>query len=337
MKRLNKFYKTICLLGLAAVGTTSCEDWLTLYPQDRVVEEDFWEDKNDLEGVRYAAYKQMCSTIEKFAIWGDLRSDSWEMNQNRHSDQKSWDTYNEIMQAEPDSSMTQFDWSGVYTTINFCNKVLQHGEEILEKDKQFTPGEWSQMKAEMTGLRALNYFYLIRAFKDVPYTTRVINKDVEVTSFGLTNQLEVLDSIILDVEKVAGYARNRFTNVSDTKGLITNVALYAMLSDMYLWRASLHEGRGLLTDTVRVDTGLVAHSVQGDYMKCIENGAKALAILSNNNKLESSGFGSRKLDKIDYGLAAVGLPNCDMIENDFENVANGSMPELTAAAYLFGV
>ena len=63
MKRLNKFYKTICLLGLAAVGTTSCEDWLTLYPQDRVVEEDFWEDKNDLEGVRYAAYKQMCSTI----------------------------------------------------------------------------------------------------------------------------------------------------------------------------------------------------------------------------------------------------------------------------------
>ena len=337
MKRLNKFYKTICLLGLAAVGTTSCEDWLTLYPQDRVVEEDFWEDKNDLEGVRYAAYKQMCSTIEKFAIWGDLRSDSWEMNQNRHKDQKSWDTYNEIMQAEPDSSMTQFDWSGVYTTINFCNKVLQHGEEILEKDKQFTPGEWSQMKAEMTGLRALNYFYLIRAFKDVPYTTRVINKDVEVTSFGLTNQLEVLDSIILDVEKVAGYARNRFTNVSDTKGLITNVALYAMLSDMYLWRASLHEGRGLLTDTVRVDTGLVAHSVQGDYMKCIENGAKALAILSNNNKLESSGFGNRKLDKIDYGLAAVGMPNCDMIENDFENVANGSTPELTAAAYLFGV
>lgn len=337
MKRLNKFYKTICLLGLAAVGTTSCEDWLTLYPQDRVVEEDFWEDKNDLEGVRYAAYKQMCSTIDKFAIWGDLRSDSWEMNQNRHKDQKSWDTYNEIMQAEPDSSMTQFDWSGVYTTINFCNKVLQHGEEILEKDKQFTPGEWSQMKAEMTGLRALNYFYLIRAFKDVPYTTRVINKDVEVTSFGLTNQLEVLDSIILDVEKVAGYARNRFTNVSDTKGLITNVALYAMLSDMYLWRASLHEGRGLLTDTVRVDTGLVAHSVQGDYMKCIENGAKALAILSNNNKLESSGFGNRKLDKIDYGLAAVGMPNCDMIENDFENVANGSMPELTAAAYLFGV
>lgn len=96
MKKLKNIYTSLCLLGLAAVGTTSCEDWLTIYPQDRVVEEDFWEDKNDLEGVRYAAYKQMCSTVQKFAVWGDLRSDSWEMNQNRHGDQGSWDTYNEI-------------------------------------------------------------------------------------------------------------------------------------------------------------------------------------------------------------------------------------------------
>lgn len=329
----------MCLLALTAMGTTSCEDWLTLYPQDRVVEEDFWEDKNDLEGVRYAAYKQMCSTLDKFIIWGDLRSDSYEMNNTRHDDQKQYDVYREIMNTEPDSSMTQFDWSGVYMTINFCNKVLQHGEEILEKDKQFTPGEWSQMKAEMVGLRALNYFYLLRAFKDIPYTTQVINKDVEVTYFGLTNQLVVLDSLIVDVEKVAGFARNRFTNNADSKGLITNSALYAMLSDMYLWRASLHEGRysNAWTDTVQVDTGMVVHSVQGDYQKCIEYGAKALDILEKNNKQNSSSFGSYKLDKIDYGLAAVGIPNCNMIENDFDNVANGASPQLDAAEEIFGV
>lgn len=57
--KVKNIYKSACLLGLVAMGTTSCEDWLTLYPQDRVVEEVFWEDKNDLEGVRYAAYKSM--------------------------------------------------------------------------------------------------------------------------------------------------------------------------------------------------------------------------------------------------------------------------------------
>lgn len=332
MKKLKNIYTSICLLGLAAVGTTSCEDWLTIYPQDRVVEEDFWEDKNDLEGVRYAAYKQMCSTVSKFALWGDLRSDSWEMNQNRHGDQGSWDTYNEIMQAQPDSSMSIFDWGGVYTTINFCNKVLQHGEEILEKDKQFTQGEWRQMKAEMIGVRALNYFYLIRAFKDVPYSTKVINKDVEVEYFGLTNQLDVLDSIILDVESVKGQARNRFTSNGDTKGLITNAALYAMLSDMYLWRASLHEGRNLMSDTVLIQGGdSVFHTVEGDYKKCIEYADEAIATLYRNNLQGSSGFGASRLDKVDFGLT-----NCEMYENDFLNVATGRTPDLVAQAEIFG-
>lgn len=331
MKKLKNIYTSLCLLGLAAVGTTSCEDWLTIYPQDRVVEEDFWEDKNDLEGVRYAAYKQMCSTVQKFAVWGDLRSDSWEMNQNRHGDQGSWDTYNEIMQAQPDSSMSIFDWGGVYTTINFCNKVLQHGEEILEKDKQFTQGEWRQMKAEMVGLRALNYFYLIRAFKDVPYSTKVINKDVEVEYFGLTNQLDVLDSIIIDVESVKGQARNRFTSNNDTKGLITNAALYAMLSDMYLWRASLHEGRGLMSDTVLLGKDSVIHTVEGDYKKCIEYADEAIATLYRNNLQGNSNFGSSVLDKLDFGLT-----NCELIKNTFDNVAAGRMPILYAQREIFG-
>ncbi len=330
MKRFKNIYTSICLMGLAAMGTTSCEDWLTIYPQDRVVEEDFWEDKNDLEGVRYAAYKQMCSTVEKFAIWGDLRSDSWEMNQNRHGDQDNWDTYNEIMQAQPDSSMGVFDWSGVYTTINFCNKVIQHGEEILEKDKQFTISEWRQMRAEMVGLRALNYFYLIRAFKDVPYSTKVINKDVEVEYFGLTNQLDVLDSIIIDVEGVKGQARNRFTSNSDTKGLITNAALYSMLSDMYLWRASLHQGRGIMADTLMSGTDSVFHTVEGDYKKAIEYADLAINQLYKNNQQGNNSFGSIVTDKIDFGL-----PQCELLKNEFEGVAAGREADLVALEKIF--
>ena len=266
MKRKNIF-KYACLLGLIAVSTTSCDDWLTVYPQDRVVEEQFWEDKNDLEGVRYAAYKQMATTAGRLAQWGDLRADTYIINPNTHSAQSSRDMYDEIKQGMPDSSMSIFEWGGLYTTINYCNKVLQHGPEVLEKDKQFTTAEWLQIHAEMVALRALNYFYLIRAFKDVPYTTKVINNDTQIETFGLTMQLDILDSIIIDCESVAGQARNRFTNPSDTKGLITNCAIYAMLADMYLWRASLRQGRfgKAATDTVAVDTGYIAHSVIGDY------------------------------------------------------------------------
>jgi hypothetical protein len=345
MKSIKNLYHTVCLTGLLALGTTSCTDWLTIYPQDRVVEENFWEDKNDLEGVRYGAYRQMAQTVSNFAIWGDLRSDAFAINSVDHSDQKSRDMYIEIMNGMPDSSMSVFDWGGVYTTINYCNKVLQHGEEVLERDKQFTTGEWIQMQAEMTALRALNYFYLIRAFKDVPYTTKVINKDSEVENFPLTNQLVVLDSIIKDCERVKGKARNRFTVRSDSKGMITNCAIYAMLADMYLWRGSLREGRygKTWTETVvekivneegveeEVETK-VQRSVSDDYNMAIQYAEECLRALANQNREEraSSGLNISSEETFSYGL-----PNCDMIKNNFEGVAQATTPRLEAQTAIF--
>ncbi|MCF0199297.1 MAG: hypothetical protein HUK02_08240, partial [Bacteroidaceae bacterium] len=69
MKTLKNIYKSVCLAGVALLAY-SCQDWLTVYPQTQIVEENFWEDKNDLEGVRYAAYKNMCGTLEKLTKWG---------------------------------------------------------------------------------------------------------------------------------------------------------------------------------------------------------------------------------------------------------------------------
>ena len=324
-------------MGLLALGTSSCTDWLTLYPQDRVVEENFWEDKNDLEGVRYGAYRQMAQTVSKLAVWGDLRSDSYSINSVDHSDQKQRDMYIEIMNGMPDSSMDVFDWGGVYTTINYCNKVLQHGEEVLARDKQFTSGEWTQMKAEMTALRALNYFYLIRAFKDVPYTTKVVNKDSEVEHFPLTNQLVVLDSIIADCERVAGKARKRFTDRRDSKGMITNCAIYAMLADMYLWRGSLHEGRHNKNgvDIVVGENGEeveVSHNVNDDYNKAVTYADMSLASLAEQNDEEKTGSGLySSIEQVyDYGLK-----NCDMIKNDFVGVSQSTIPLLEAQTLIF--
>ncbi len=270
-------------------------------------------------------------------LWGALRSDTYTLSTADEST-STQQLYKEIREGrlDRDSAESYFDWGGLYTTINYCNKVLQHGPDILENDKQFTSAEWSQMKAEITGLRALNYFYLIRAFKDVPYSTKVINNDTEVEAFSATNQLDVLDSIIVDVESVKGRARNRFTSTSDSKGLITNAALYAMLSDMYLWRASLHEGRGLTSDTVLinniagVEDSVVAHTVTGDYQLCADYADLAMEALAVQMENNNSGFGSSRNTTKSYGLA-----NVNMIENTFDNFTSGDAPKLTAQSQIF--
>ena len=336
MKKINHIYKSACLLGLLAVGLASCDDYLTIYPTDRVVEEDFWEDRNDLDGVRYGAYKQMAGTVSKLAQWGDLRSDSYKLNTETHSEQDSHDTYNNILKGMPDSSMSVFDWAGVYRTINLCNKVLKHGPEVLERDKQFTTTEWLYMRAEMKTLRALNYFYLIRAFKDVPYTTKLINSDAEVEAFPLTNQLVVLDSIILDCESVAGQARNRFADNRDTKGMITNAAIYAILADMYLWRASLHEGRGIKNDTVTVKTSegidSIPHSIIGDYDLAVQWADKSLEA---HHKQVEDYFGTLGPSGSSLEIISFGLPNVDLIKNEFTGAHQSYVPRLEAQEEIF--
>lgn len=347
-------YKAACLGALAIMGLASCEDWLTVYPQTQIVEENFWEDKNDLEGVRYAAYKNMCGTLDKITKWGEIRSDAyvWNGECNNIGDR---DLFSEIREAklDRDSANAYFQWGGLYTTINYCNKVLKHGPEVLEKDRQFMNSEWVQIKAEMVALRALNYFYLLRSFKDIPYSTKVINKDVEVEYFDATNQLVALDSIILDVEDIQGTARNRFTQLTDTKGLITNSAIYAMLSDMYLWRASLHEGRWGLdtdrsTDTVVIrniakpsnrvrnlftegGVNYTVHTVKGDYQLAAEYADKALAALARQNVEENKQYGTSLQEKLNYGLQ-----NCDMYKNEFDGFNKGQEPRVQACTQIFG-
>lgn len=346
---MKNIFKTTCLLALVGMASTSCQDWLTVYPQDKVVEENFWEDKNDLEGVRYAAYKQMCSTLEKMVLWGDLRSDSYTLSSADESTSTA-QLYQEIREGkiDRDSASTYFEWGGFYTTINYCNKVLQHGPEVLEKDKQFTSSEWNQMKAEITTLRALNYFYLLRSFKDVPYSTKVINNDTQVESFSATNQLAVLDSLITDVESVKGQARNRFSDKKDTKGLITNAAIYALLSDMYLWRASLHEGRygKNSTDTIWIKnninknlvSGLVesgdslyaVHTVIGDYQLAADYADQAMKKLVDQTADAYTGFGKNEEEKLTFGL-----PNVSMYKNNYESFLSGNRPKLPAFEAIF--
>ena len=304
MKRIN--IKHIALAGLVALSASSCNEWLTLYPQNKVVEEDFWEDKNDLEGVRYDVYSTMGSNLTQMVLWGDLRSDSYEQNMALTSGTGTRDTYRKIIEAQLDSTMSLYDWGGVYSTINICNKVLEKGELVLANDAQFTSTEWNEMKAEMTALRAFNYFYLLRAFKDIPFTTGTISSDKDVKIYPLTNQLTVLDTLIVDVESVAGRAKNRFAAKNDTKGLMTNTAIYALLADMYLWRSALREGRD--PDSTWW---------QDDAQKVVEYSQKSIDALAYQEQQSSANYGrENRLETEDYDLSSkYGITNCNLISN----------------------
>lgn len=282
MKNRKKI-KYAALLGCLALGTTltSCNDWLTLYPMDKIVEENFWEDKKDLESVRNAAYVNMISgaCMERYMVWGELRADNFDKNSGNAPSTEIQDILN--VNLKPSNSY--FNWSSFYATINYCNKVLQHGPEILKKDKSFSQAEWEGIRAEMITLRALNYFYLLRTFDEVPMVFSAINDDEEVRPLKATPQAVLLDSLVNQLEYVTTTnMTTNFGNSSDNRGLITDKAVHTILADLYLWRGSYYETR----DKAKADS---------NYQACINHCDKVIALKDEEyrkNSMNGSGFPS---------------------------------------------
>ena len=210
-------------------------------------------------GIR-GCWKQFISQdiMERMVVWGECRSDNFDLMT------ESWDDMKDLMNANLLETNSLFNWSAFYKTINFCNKVLQYGPLVVERDKSFTSEDWKPVEAEMKALRALNYFYLVRTFREIPFEFNPIGSEHDVKEHsGRQFMAEVvLDSIINDVEAVKDNGMRQYTNELDNKGRFTRESIYTLLADMYLWRAA----KNASPDSV----AKYGSKSQDDYQKVIE-------------------------------------------------------------------
>ncbi len=258
MKLHNRFFLAIGLL-LLGMSFTSCEDYLTVLPTNSITEPDFWQDKNDLDNVRAAAYKKMTDAdlTSKILIWGELRSDNLALND------MTQENIQHLQQAILQPTEGMFDWAPFYTGINYCNKVLEKGEVMTEPgnevDPSFRRGDWQPIKAEMISLRALYYFYLVRAFRNVPYVTSSVSTDAEAMNsrIAATQGVMILGDLLTQLEEAVTYGAEDYGNNSDNKGRFNKRSIYALMADMYLWRGCMllnSEAKGDVVTNAEGDT-----------------------------------------------------------------------------------
>ena len=174
MKSFNKihttrFSRTIKTLALGAMVamTCSCEDFLTIYPTNDVVLENYWKTKNDVDNMVMNSYRLMTTGdfTKRLIVWGELRGDNvveGTYDANKHGDIKN------IMEANLLPQNGYNDWSSFYKVINNCNIVLKYAPQVLDEDPDFTEGDLDVIRGEMLAIRALCHFYLVRAFRDIP-------------------------------------------------------------------------------------------------------------------------------------------------------------------------
>ncbi|NPD91063.1 RagB/SusD family nutrient uptake outer membrane protein [Xylanibacter muris] len=226
-------------MACASIGLSSCSDFLELEPQNEIILEKFWNEKADVDGMIAGCYSGMQSDnmMLRMMIWGEFRSDNISRGQNLEKDLNIENILKENIMA----SNGYTTWEAFYDIINRCNTVMKYAPGVAEKDPSFSESELKADIAEVTALRALCYFYLIRTFRDVPYSTEAFTDDDQVMDLPATSFDTVLDSLINDLERVKDDAVEKYPEGSSVKKLyqtarITKMAIHAMLCEMYLWK-----------------------------------------------------------------------------------------------------
>ena len=222
----------VTILGLF----TSCDKFLDIEPLNEIVQDNFWNEKADVDGIIAGCYSglQSDALVRRMIIWGEARSENIGAGLNSTDDANLMNVLNENIMATNDYTA----WNGFYDIINRCNTVIKYAPQVAASDPSYTESELQANIAEMVALRSLCYFYLIRTFRDVPYSTEAFTDDDQKFDLPATKFDEILDMLINDLESVKGQAVKYYPTTTPLyqTGRITQDAIHAMLCEMYLWK-----------------------------------------------------------------------------------------------------
>ncbi|RPD41219.1 RagB/SusD family nutrient uptake outer membrane protein [Chitinophaga barathri] len=232
--------KHIFLCILAGVLFTSCSKFLEEEPQSFLAPENYYKTAEDAFIALTGAYDALGSNSETF-IARRLQYLTWYASDEALAPtltaQKPLDEFSYVSDNDDVSRV----WNNMYAAINATNIVINRVAGITMNDSLK-----SQYLAEARFLRAMNYFYGVRLWGDLPLVT------IEVTSLSEVDiarspAADVYGQIIEDLN----YAAERLAPTNQN-GRARKGAAKALLAKVYLTRAS----------------SVAAQA--GDYQKCAD-------------------------------------------------------------------
>ncbi|HPR62524.1 MAG TPA: RagB/SusD family nutrient uptake outer membrane protein, partial [Prolixibacteraceae bacterium] len=181
MKNLAKYIKMLAFV-LILVGTFSCNQWLDLEPENKLVKQEFWQKKEDVAAVMAAMYDAYRDNVVALWMWGEIRADMVEITGS------SYGGYQSIAQSDILSTNGSVSWSKFYNAINLSNTILEFSGQVLELDETFDTKTQKSYEAEALFIRSKCYFDLIRIWKEVPLVLNASSTDT--VSFSIEKSSE---------------------------------------------------------------------------------------------------------------------------------------------------
>jgi len=233
-----KITMAILLMGVLILPTSCKKELLDLTPTDLLASENFWKTDEDATIALMAAYASARAVFDRDYYFDGqageftrVRGNSATSGQILRGDAYQAGTYS------PSGYGSSFDkyFSYLYGSVNRSNYVIENiTNKMLPTATGTKLASLESIIAEARLLRGMTYFRLISMWGDVPYISKIIYDNSEVTALSRMPIGQVKDSIMADFN----YAVAKLPNKAAALGRASKPAALAFRGKLNLYWGS---------------------------------------------------------------------------------------------------
>lgn len=230
----NKFL-TYCSVAALAFSMTSCNKFLDKDPLGQTAEDEFFNSETNANAAVLGAYRSMMNSFsfgQSVVIVPEFSA-----VHVRHA--AVYPEYELIAQHAIDATNPWIAnmWQATYATINAANNIIDEVPAMEataiseEKRKQFV--------GEAKFIRALNYFFLVRAYGRVPLKLKATKEGDDIDT-PQAEKKATYEQIVKDLtEAIAALPKTNPNTGDAARGRASHWSAKALLAKVYLYQASI--------------------------------------------------------------------------------------------------
>lgn len=238
---MKTYIKTI-LIGSLSLGITACSSFLDEKPYSDITNENWSEGGKD-QATEYTKGEQMEQLLT--SAYKDFGNEFWQLDLYIMNESQSDNAYAgedkeqtrqfDELRVSPTNGGIKRDWAYLFGQISKANTIIAWTPKI--KDPNFNDKRQKEVEAEARAMRAIDYFYLVRLYENVPL---IIDEIPEISVDNIDEVYPLLypaqatkEVVYTQILEDLSFALENIPDYSDNKFKITKALVNFITAEVY--------------------------------------------------------------------------------------------------------
>ncbi|MEH6306949.1 RagB/SusD family nutrient uptake outer membrane protein [Olivibacter sp. CPCC 100613] len=219
----------IVIVAFMISSLSACNDFLDKEPISQITPDEYFNSETNANSAVIGMYRSMLNSFS----FGQSIIIVPEFSAGHVSHASVYPEYENFRtnNIQVNNPWTNNMWQATYATINAANNIITRVPEMPEST--ISPEKKQQFVGEAKFVRALNYFFLVRAFGAIPLKTTATTEEENI-AIPRSPVDQVYQQIITDLQDASTLPDN-YGDDATSKGRATSFAAKALLAKVQLY------------------------------------------------------------------------------------------------------